>query len=63
LTTGLHEIKNAIGMLAAAKMRNEVRVLIGGNAVSKEFAKEADADAAALDAVEGVNLCGAWVKA
>jgi methanogenic corrinoid protein MtbC1 len=63
LTTGLPEIKNTINMLAGAKMRNGVRVLIGGNAVTKEFAKEAGADAAALDAVEGINLCEAWVKA
>jgi 5-methyltetrahydrofolate--homocysteine methyltransferase len=63
LTTGLPEINNIISVLAGAKIRNEVRVLIGGNAVTKEFAKQAGADAAALDAVEGVNLCRAWVKA
>jgi 5-methyltetrahydrofolate--homocysteine methyltransferase len=63
LTTGLPEIKNTITVLAGAKMRDEVKVLIGGNAVNKEFAREAGADAAALDAVEGVNLCGVWMKA
>jgi 5-methyltetrahydrofolate--homocysteine methyltransferase len=58
LTTGLPEIKNTIRVLAGARIRGEVKVLIGGNAVNKEFAREAGADAAALDAVEGVNLCG-----
>jgi methanogenic corrinoid protein MtbC1 len=43
-------------------MRSELKVLLGGNAVTKEFAKEVGADAAALNAVEGVNLCKGWVK-
>lgn len=62
LTTGLPEIKNTISLLAEAKMRNQAKVLIGGNAVTKDYAKEADADAAALDAVEGVNLCKSWME-
>jgi len=31
--------------------------LIGGNAVTKEFAREVGADAAALNAIEGVDFC------
>ena len=62
LTTGLSEINNVIDMLSEAKMRSELKVLLGGNAVTKEFAKEVGADAAALNAVEGVNLCKGWVK-
>ncbi|MGA2240156.1 MAG: cobalamin-dependent protein, partial [Candidatus Bathyarchaeia archaeon] len=57
LTTGLSEIKEVIDMLGEAKMRSELKVLIGGNAVTKEFAKEVEADPAALSAIEGVNLC------
>ena len=63
LTTALSEIKIVIDMLNDAKMRNDVRVLIGGNAVTKEFAEEVGADAAALNAVEGVSFCKDWVKA
>lgn len=63
LTTALPEIKIVIDMLNEVKIRNHIRVLIGGNAVTKEFAEEVGADAAALDAVEGVNLCKAWLKA
>jgi methanogenic corrinoid protein MtbC1 len=62
LTTGLSEINEVIDMLSEAKMRSELKVLLGGNAVTKEFAKEVGADAAALNAVEGVNLCKGWVK-
>lgn len=60
LTTGLPEVKKVIDALDTAKIRNEVKVLIGGNAVSKQFAKEAGADAAAISAIEGVNLCKSW---
>lgn len=63
LTTALSEIKTVIDMLNEAKMRNDVRVLLGGNAVTKEFSGEAGADAAALNAIEGVNFCKSWVKA
>ena len=57
LTTGLHEINTVVDTLARAKIRNELRILIGGNAVTEQFALEAGVDAAALDAVQGVNFC------
>lgn len=61
LTTTRLEMKTVIDRLNQAGIRNKVRVLIGGNAVTKEFAKEIRADAAALDAVEGVEICKRWV--
>jgi len=63
LTTSLSEIKIVIDMLSEAKMRNDMKVLIGGNAVTKEFAEEVGADATALNAIEGVSFCKDWVKA
>jgi len=57
LTTALPEIKVVIDMLNEAEIRHNLRVLIGGNAVTKEFARQVGADAAALDAVEGVDFC------
>jgi len=63
LTTALSEIKVVVDMLDEAKIRNGLKVLIGGNAVTKEFAEEVGADAAALDAVDGVAVCKEWVKA
>jgi len=63
LTTALSEIKTVIDMLNEAKIRDNIRVLLGGNAVTKEFSEEVGADAAALNAVEGVNFCKGWVKA
>jgi len=57
LTTALPEIKVVIDMLNESKIKNQVKVLIGGNAVTREFAREVGADAAALNAVEGVDFC------
>lgn len=60
LTSTLPEVKTVIDGLKAAGVRNRVRVIIGGNAVTKQFAEEVGADAAALDAVEGVEICKRW---
>lgn len=62
LTTTLNEMKIVIDMLIKNGIREKVKVLLGGNAVTKEFAKEIGADAAALDAIEGIEICKKWVK-
>jgi methanogenic corrinoid protein MtbC1 len=62
LTTALPEINVVIDLLKQSKIRDHVKVLIGGNAVTKEYAREVGADAAALDAVEGVDFCRGAVK-
>ncbi|MBS7650434.1 MAG: cobalamin-dependent protein [Candidatus Bathyarchaeia archaeon] len=63
LTSTLPEVKNVLDELKSAGLRSKVKVIIGGNAVTKQFAEEAGADAAALDAVEGVEICRRWVGA
>ena len=62
LTTALSEIKVIVDMLNESEIRGKLKVLIGGNAVTKEFARSVGADAAALDAVEGVDFCKGAVK-
>jgi methanogenic corrinoid protein MtbC1 len=62
LTTTLPEIKAVAEELKKAGLRDQVKVLIGGNAVTKEFGEEAGIDAVALDAVEGVNICRGWAS-
>lgn len=61
LTTTLPEIKVVVKALQDSNVREQVKVIIGGNAVTKEFAKEASVDTAALDAVEGLNICKEWM--
>jgi methanogenic corrinoid protein MtbC1 len=62
LTTALPEIKVVIDLLRQSKIRDRVKVLIGGNAVTREYAREVGADAAALNAVEGLDFCKDAVK-
>ena len=62
LTTTILEMKTVIEKLKEEGIRNKVKVLIGGNAVTKEFAKEIGADAAALNAIEGIEICKKWVE-
>jgi methanogenic corrinoid protein MtbC1 len=62
LTTALPEIKVVIDLLCQSKIRDRMKVLIGGNAVTKDYAREVGADAAALDAIEGVDFCKGAVK-
>jgi len=61
LTTTISEMKTVLEKLNSAGIRNRVRVILGGNAVSAEFAEEIGADAAVLDAVQGVQLCKEWM--
>jgi dimethylamine corrinoid protein len=60
LSTTRFAMKAVIDELTQAGIRDQVKVLLGGNAVTKQFGREIGADAAALDAVEGVQICLSW---
>jgi methanogenic corrinoid protein MtbC1 len=62
LTTALAEMKSTMDTLGASGVGSSVKVLLGGNAIQKAFAKEIGADAAALDAVEGLEICRKWTQ-
>ena len=61
LTTTMPEMKRTVGALRKAGVRDKVKVLLGGNSVTEVFGEEVGADAVALDAVQGVDLCRGWV--
>ena len=62
LTTSLVEMKDTLDALRTARLKDNLKVLLGGNAVKKEFGTEIGADATALDAVEGLEICKGWTK-
>lgn len=62
LTTALVEMKDTLDALRTAGLKGNLKVLLGGNAVKKEFGVEIGADATALDAVEGLEICKGWTK-
>jgi methanogenic corrinoid protein MtbC1 len=61
LTSTLPEVKVVLDRLKEAGVRDSIKVIIGGNAVTKEFGEEVGVDAAALDAVEGLEICKRWM--
>jgi len=62
LTTALEEMKETLDALRTAGLKDNLKVLLGGNAVKKEFGAEIGANATALDAVEGLEICKGWIR-
>ena len=61
LTVTMQEMKVVVGQLKDAGIKSHVKVMIGGAAVTEEFAKEIGADAYGATAVDAVALCKHWV--
>lgn len=61
LTTNLEQFPLIVEMLEKEKLRSGVKIVVGGATVTESFAKGAGVDALAKSAVEGVNICKAWV--
>lgn len=62
LTVTMPEIGEVINSLEASDLRKEVKVIIGGSPITKEFTEKIGADHNAADAVEGVKKCIEWVR-
>ena len=60
-TFTMPEMENVIKALKEAGLRNQVKIIIGGAPVTKEFAEMIGADAYARDVIEGVKICKRWV--
>ena len=63
LTTTAGEVGNVIEALRAAGVRDRVKVIIGGAALTEQFAREVVADAFAPDAVTGTDIVKGWSAA
>lgn len=57
LTTTMIEMKNVIEELKRRRLRDGVKVIVGGAAVTEDYAKSIGADAYGRDAVEAVRIC------
>ena len=63
LTVTAGEVGKVIEALRAAGVRDRVKVIIGGAAMTAEFAREIAADAFAPDAVTGTDIVKGWSAA
>lgn len=62
LTLAIDSMKKTVDALQEAGLRDDVKVIIGGNPVTKEICKQVGADAFTVNAAEGVKICQGWVK-
>jgi methanogenic corrinoid protein MtbC1 len=62
LTLALESMKVTVDSLKGAGVRENVKVIIGGNPVTKEACQQIGADAFTTNAAEGVKICRGWVE-
>lgn len=62
LTLALEAMKDTVDGLKEAGLRDSVKVIIGGNPVTKEASDHIGSDAFTTNAAEGVKIAQAWVK-
>jgi len=62
LTTTVLNMKKVIDALNNEGLRNSIKVIVGGAAVTKEYTNEIGADAGGIDAYEGALICRKWVE-
>jgi methanogenic corrinoid protein MtbC1 len=61
LTLSIEPMKKAVEAIVAANLRNNVKVIIGGERTDEEVRKYVGADAWVNDAIDGVRIIKKWV--
>ncbi len=62
LTMAIKEMKFVVDELVSEGIRDNVKVIIGGNCVNDEVCETVGADAATKNAATGVEICRKWVE-
>lgn len=62
LTLAIDSMKNIIDEIKEAGLRDNVKIVIGGNPVTKEACEHVGADAFTTNAAEGIKICQGWVS-
>ncbi|HCX64564.1 MAG TPA: cobalamin-binding protein [Eubacteriaceae bacterium] len=61
LTLAIDAMKDTVAALEEEGVREDIKVIIGGNPVTKEAARHIGADAYTTNATEGVRICKEWI--
>jgi len=61
LTLAIDAMKETVDAIKEANLRNNVKIIIGGNPVTKEACEYVGADTFTTNAQEGVKICKKWV--
>ncbi|WP_148132984.1 cobalamin B12-binding domain-containing protein [Candidatus Formimonas warabiya] len=62
LTLALDSMKATVEALKEAGLRDQVKIIIGGNPVTKDACMQIGADMFTTNAAEGIKICQGWVK-
>ena len=62
LTLAIESMKDTVDEIVEAGLRDNVKIIIGGNPVTEEVCEHVGADAFTTNAGEGVKMCQGWVK-
>jgi 5-methyltetrahydrofolate--homocysteine methyltransferase len=57
------EMTEVAAMLKRERVREGLKILIGGAPITNDYAETIGADAAAKDAVDGVRIVNEWTRA
>ncbi|AOY77988.1 cobalamin B12-binding domain-containing protein [Clostridium formicaceticum] len=61
LTLAIDAMKNVVDGLEKEGLKNDLKIIIGGNPVTKEACEHVGADAFTTNAAEGVKICQGWM--
>lgn len=62
LTLAIDSMKNTVDALIESGLKEDLKIIIGGNPVNKEACEHIGADAFTVNAVEGIAICKAWMN-
>jgi 5-methyltetrahydrofolate--homocysteine methyltransferase len=62
MSTTQPSMREVIQVLEKNRMRERVKVILGGAGITERFGAEVGADAAVTDAMKGSKICTKWVK-
>lgn len=62
LTLAIESMKETVQGLKDAGLKDNIKIIIGGNPVTKEVCEHVGADAWTTNAAEGVKICQGWVS-
>ena len=62
LTLAFDSMKETVGAIEAAGLRDKVKIMIGGGQIDEEIRKYTGADAYGRDAMVGVSLAKTWLR-
>jgi len=61
LTLAFDSMKETVGAIKAAGLRDQVKIMVGGGTVDEQVCKYAGADAFGADAMAAVSLAKGWI--